>query len=197
MNEKLWPGGLAGRWWSAAVFAALAGIAAASCEMSTHDVIPLVEWSMLTSAPDHLDDAVADVAIFDDGRVRFGPRLANGQVYWRQLSQNVLVELAPNCLRRRADSGNRNCRAGIRGTRCGSAAAPSHHLVGSRGHRSTRDGCRHHRTASDRCSPGARDPLLRSRRRCATLRGGGGVAAPPRIELQILSLVDTLLSHTG
>ena len=93
MNERLSPRGLVVRCWLGAVLTTLAGIAATSCEMSTHDAALLIEWSMRTNAPARSDRAVADVAIFDDGRVRFGPRLADGQVRWQQLSQEVLVDL--------------------------------------------------------------------------------------------------------
>jgi hypothetical protein len=50
----------------------------------------LVEWTMTTSDP---AQEPPDVTVFEDGRVRLGPRLAGGGTSWHQLSQTELSEL--------------------------------------------------------------------------------------------------------
>lgn len=50
----------------------------------------LVEWTMTTSDS---SQEPPDVTVFEDGRVRLGPRLAGGGTSWHQLSPAVLSEI--------------------------------------------------------------------------------------------------------
>ncbi len=50
----------------------------------------LIEW---TIADGDRGDAVADVTVFADGRLRLGPRFGGGETTWRTLSQGELREL--------------------------------------------------------------------------------------------------------
>lgn len=52
----------------------------------------LIQWAVTGGGPEAADEQ-GDVAVFADGRVRIGPRLAGGEPVWRRLSPSELETL--------------------------------------------------------------------------------------------------------
>jgi hypothetical protein len=85
----------------------------------------LIEWTKSDHDPNEPADAIPDVSVFTDGRVRFGPRFGAGEIAWKELppaeleglrrflfeEQNVLEIDEPALLRNVAGAKTERLRA--------------------------------------------------------------------------------------